>query len=79
MVFLHALNAALLRNPANVAAALAAVLGSRTVEMPAAQNLIIHGPRVSRLVKVRNGETELSNVYSVGGILLIHNLSHTEF
>ena len=37
---------------ANVAVAVVAVLGSRTAEMPATHNLIIHGPRASRFAKV---------------------------
>ena len=42
---------------ANAAAALAAVLGSGTVEMPVTQSSIIHGSRASRLVKVGWGGT----------------------
>ena len=39
---------------------LAAVLGSRTVEMLATHGLIIHGPRAFRLAKVSNGEVEFA-------------------
>ena len=38
--------------PVNAPVALAAVLGSRTVEMLATLSLIIHGPRASRSAKV---------------------------
>ena len=53
----YALNAALSRNPVDVAVALAVVLGSRTAEMPGTQSLVIHGPRASKLVKVGIEET----------------------
>ena len=42
---------ALLTRLANVAVVLVAVLGSRTAEMSATHNLIIHGPRASKLAK----------------------------
>ena len=48
----HVLSAELQKNPANPAVALAVVLGSTTVEMPATHSLITHGPRASRLAKV---------------------------
>ena len=49
---LHASSAALPRNPANVAVALAAVLGSGTVVMLVTQSLITHGPMASRPANV---------------------------
>ena len=45
-------NAALPRNPANVVAVLAVVLGTTTVAMKATQSLITRGPRASGSAKV---------------------------
>ena len=53
---MDALIAPLPGNPANAAVVLAVVLGLRTVEMPATQNLIIHGPRAFGLAKVGCGQ-----------------------
>ena len=44
--------------PANAAVVLAAVLGSRTVEMLATQRLTTHGPRASRPAKVHFEEDQ---------------------
>ena len=45
------------KNPANAAVVLAAVLGSRTVEMSGTQALTIHGARASRPAKVGSVDT----------------------
>ena len=49
---LHVPSAEVSRNPANSVAVLAAVLGLRTVVMPATQILVTHGARASRPAKV---------------------------
>ena len=51
-------SAAISRNPANSAVALAVVLGTRTVEMRATQSLDILGHRVFTRVKVRYRDYE---------------------
>ena len=56
---------ALPKRLANVAVALPAVLGSTTAEMSTIPRLIIHGPRASRLAKVRCGKVEYCDVHRV--------------
>ena len=51
-------------NPVNAAVALVAVLGSRNAETPSAHASIIHGPRASKLVQVRCGESSVARALS---------------
>ena len=68
----HVPSAALAKDLANIVVALAAVLGSRSAELPATHNLIILGPRVSRLVKVGGGESEFVPCIVLGIVALKH-------
>ena len=50
---------------------LAAVLGSKTAEIPVTHKFIIHGPRASRLAKVGDWEAQFCNLLCDGAVLFV--------
>ena len=70
-------SAVLPRIPEKLLAVLAAVLGTKIVEMPTIHSLPIHGPKAFRLAKVCYASTKFCIMHRSGTVLLELTASST--